>query len=110
MKADEILKKAQALQAAQLAAKQAAVEPLAAILARRIQLQSELSESEVPYGKAYVEAEAAGWSAAELAALGATEPTQRPRARRTRPSRQQAPTSEPETGTEIPSQNPTVNA
>ncbi|MEV0990957.1 hypothetical protein [Streptomyces sp. NPDC049949] len=111
MKADEILKKAEELQAAQLAAKQAAVEPLAAILARRIQLQNELSASEVPYGKAYVEAEAAGWSAAELAALGATEPTHRPRARR-RPGKQQAaaPAASHDSGAEIPSQAPTVNA
>ncbi|WP_331740885.1 hypothetical protein [Streptomyces sp. NBC_01006] len=108
MKASEILQKAEELQAAQLAAKQAAVKPLAAILARRIQLQTELSESEVPYGKAYVEAEAAGWSAAELASLGAAEPTHRPR-RRARPTRQTA-VAAADSGTEIPSQNPTVNA
>ncbi|WP_345045298.1 hypothetical protein [Streptomyces sannanensis] len=110
MKADEILKKAEELQAAQLAAKQAAVSPLAAILARRIQLQTELAETEVPYGKAYVEAESAGWSAAELAALGATEPTHRPRVRRARPSKQQTPATGADTSTEIPSQNPAVNA
>ncbi|MFE2325332.1 hypothetical protein ACFXD5_15660 [Streptomyces sp. NPDC059385] len=109
MKADEILKKAEELQAAQLAAKQAAIGPLAAILARRIELQTELFESEAPYGKAYVEAEAGGWSAAELAALGATEPTERPRVRR-RPSKRQAPAAGAESGTEIPSQNPSVNA
>ncbi|MFJ5552511.1 hypothetical protein [Streptomyces sp. NPDC093225] len=110
MKADEILKKAEALQAAQLAAKQAAVEPLAAILARRIQLQTELAETETPYGKAYVEAENAGWSATELAALGATEPTHRPKVRRARPSKAQPPATEADSGPEIPSQNPSVNA
>ncbi|MGW2681085.1 hypothetical protein [Streptomyces sp. NPDC001436] len=110
MKADEILKKAEELQAAQLAAKQAAVVPLAAILARRIQLQAELFETEVPYGKAYVEAETAGWSAEELASLGATEPTHRPRMRRSRQSRAQAPAAPSESSTEIPSQNPVVNA
>lgn len=77
MNAHEILKKAQDLQAAELAAKQAAVAPLAELLATRIRLQSQLAETEVPYGKAYALAAAAGWSPAELTEIGATEPTPR---------------------------------
>ncbi|MFF4648128.1 hypothetical protein [Streptomyces sp. NPDC001389] len=109
MKADEILKKAGEIQAAQLAAKQAAMEPLAAILAERIRLTSELAATETPYGKAYVTAEAAGWSASELSALGAEEPTHRPRGRRTRPVPKTAVVPEPDSGSGIPSQAP-VNA
>ncbi|MFD3937793.1 hypothetical protein ACFWSF_24375 [Streptomyces sp. NPDC058611] len=107
MDAHEILKKAQDLQAAKLAAKQAAVAPLAELLATRIRLQSELAETEVPYGKAYAVAAAAGWSPAELTEIGATEPTARPRARRSRSGAgTAAPAAAAEASTEIPSQTP----
>ncbi|WP_329390327.1 hypothetical protein OG625_38915 [Streptomyces sp. NBC_01351] len=104
-----ILKKAGEIQAAQLAARQNAMEPLAAILADRIRLISELAATEVPYGKAHVAAEAAGWSASELAALGAEEPTHRPRGRRARPNTKAAAPLEPDPSADIPSQTP-VNA
>ncbi|WP_371640778.1 hypothetical protein [Streptomyces virginiae] len=110
MDAHEILKKAQELQAAQQAAKQAAMAPLAELLATRIRLQNQLTDTEVPYGKAYAAAAAAGWSAAELTEIGATEPTPRPRARRSKSGgRTAAPAAAAEAGTEIPSQTP-VNA
>ncbi|MFB6864267.1 hypothetical protein ACFCZQ_33230 [Streptomyces virginiae] len=104
MDAHEILKKAQDLQAAKLAAKQAAVAPLAELLATRIRLQSELAETEVPYGKAYAVAAAAGWSPAELAEIGATEPTPRPRTRRSKDSGKAAAAAASDAGTEIPAQ------
>ncbi|MDD9383165.1 hypothetical protein M8Z33_42265 [Streptomyces sp. ZAF1911] len=108
MKADEILKKAEEIQAAQAAAKQQAIEPLAALLAERIRLTSEHAATDIPYGEAFVAAEAAGWSASELAAIGAEEPTHRPRGRRTR-ARTKPAAPAPEPGAEIPSQAP-VNA
>lgn len=109
MDAHEILKKAQDLQAAKLAAKQAAVAPLAELLATRIRLQSEFAETEVPYGKAYAVAAAAGWSPAELAEIGATEPTARPRTRRAKSTDRAAPAGASDPGAEIPAQTP-VNA
>ncbi|MCB5169592.1 hypothetical protein LG634_32895 [Streptomyces bambusae] len=80
MDVHDILKKAQELQAA----RQTALQPLAEILAERKQLESMLADTEVGYGKAYAAAEKAGWSAAELTALGAPEPTRRPSARQRR--------------------------
>ncbi|MGW6877425.1 hypothetical protein [Streptomyces xanthophaeus] len=109
MDAHEILKKAQDLQAAKLAAKQAAVAPLAELLATRIRLQNEFAETEVPYGKAYAVAAAAGWSPAELTEIGATEPTPRPRNRRSKSADKAAPAAGSDSGTEIPAQTP-VNA
>ncbi|WP_189829063.1 hypothetical protein [Streptomyces subrutilus] len=109
MDAHEILKKAQDLQAAKLAAKQAAVAPLAELLATRIRLQSEFTETDVPYGKAYAVAAAAGWSPAELAEIGATEPTPRPRTRRSKDSGKTAAAAASDSATEIPTQT-AVNA
>ncbi|MET9466615.1 hypothetical protein ABZY44_17760 [Streptomyces sp. NPDC006544] len=109
MDAHEILKKAQDLQAAKLAAKQAAVAPLAELLATRIRLQSEFKETEIPYGKAYALAAAAGWSPAELTEIGATEPTPRPRTRRSKTDGKAAGAATRDSGTEIPTQTP-VNA
>ncbi|MFG2234844.1 hypothetical protein ACGFNX_33465 [Streptomyces sp. NPDC048723] len=106
MDAHEILKKAQDLQAAKLAAKQAAVAPLAELLATRIRLQGEFAATEAPYGKAYAVAAAAGWSPAELTEIGATEPTPRPRTRRSK-DRGNAPAAvASDSGTEIPAQTP----
>ncbi|WP_143196642.1 hypothetical protein [Streptomyces sp. MJM1172] len=107
MDAHEILQKAKDLQAAKLAAKQAAVAPLAELLATRIRLQSKLAETEAPYGKAYAVAAAAGWSPAELTEIGATEPAPRSRNRRSKGSGKAAATAS-DSGTEIPMQ--TVNA
>ncbi|MEU8942986.1 MULTISPECIES: hypothetical protein [Streptomyces] len=106
MDAHEILQKAKDLQAAKLAAKQAAVAPLAELLATRIRLQSKLAETEAPYGKAYAVA-AAGWSPAELTEIGATEPAPRSRNRRSKGSGKAAAAAS-DSGTEIPMQ--TVNA
>lgn len=55
--------------------------PLVEVLARRSALLDQLAELDVPYGKAYVDAEAAGWTPEELAKLGADEPVKRPRVR-----------------------------
>ncbi|MFB7058982.1 hypothetical protein ACFCXT_38400 [Streptomyces vinaceus] len=109
MDAHEILKQAQDLQAAKPAAKQAAVAPLAELLATRIRLQSEFNETEVPYGKAYALAAAAGWSPAELAEIGATEPTPPPSTRRSKSAGKAAAATAGDPSTEIPAQTP-VNA
>ncbi|MFI6209173.1 hypothetical protein ACIBAI_22665 [Streptomyces sp. NPDC051041] len=58
-----------------------AITPLVEILAKRSALLEELAALDASYGKAYVEAEAAGWTAGELAQLGAEEPVKRPRVR-----------------------------
>ncbi|MFB7091493.1 hypothetical protein [Streptomyces sp. NPDC056296] len=61
--------------------REAAAAPLVDVLARRSRLLVLLAELDEPYGKAYVDAEAAGWTPEELAQLGADEPAKRPRAR-----------------------------
>lgn len=58
-----------------------AVRPLAAVLARRKQLQAELAATDEEYGKTYAEAERNGWTAEELKDIGAEEPVRRPRGR-----------------------------
>jgi hypothetical protein len=75
--ADEILRKMRALQER----REAAAGPLVDILAKRSRLLEQLAELDEPYGKAYSDAEAAGWTAVELAKLGADEPARRPRKR-----------------------------
>ncbi|WP_330334728.1 hypothetical protein OHS33_36560 [Streptomyces sp. NBC_00536] len=82
--------------------------PLAELLATRIRSQSEFAETEVPYGKAYAVA-AAGCSPAELTEIGATEPTPRPRTRRSKSIDKAAPAAARNSDTEIPVQTP-VNA
>ncbi|MER5966792.1 hypothetical protein [Streptomyces sp. NPDC002057] len=104
MDAHEILKRAQDLQAAKLAAKQAAVAPLAELLATRIRLQREFADTEAPYEEAYAEAAAAGWSPAELTEIGATEPTPRPRARRSKARGKAATAAASNSSTDIPTQ------
>ncbi|WP_159048091.1 hypothetical protein [Streptomyces sp. XY511] len=54
------------------------VRPLAGIMAERAHLQAQLDDVERRYGAAYANAEAGGWTAGELAQMGATEPTRRP--------------------------------
>ncbi len=61
--------------------REAAAKPLVDILAKRSRLLEQLAELDEPYGKAYVDAEAAGWTAEDLAKLGADEPVKRPRKR-----------------------------
>ncbi|WP_331720619.1 hypothetical protein OG851_42525 (plasmid) [Streptomyces sp. NBC_00161] len=112
--AQEILRRMEALQAARARA----IEPLAEILEERDELQRKLAALDEPYGKAFAEAEAAGWSADELHAIGAEEPTRRPKGRprkrfgAKRPA-ETAPTAAPETGgptAAVPAQQSTGNA
>ncbi|WP_327286656.1 hypothetical protein [Streptomyces sp. NBC_01205] len=73
----EILRRMEEIQATRAAA----ITPLAEILAEREDLQRQLAELDEPYGRAYADAEAAGWTADELAAIGAGEPVKRPKGR-----------------------------
>lgn len=73
----EILRRMEEIQATRAAA----ITPLAEILAEREELQRKLAELDEPYGKAYADAEAAGWTGDELAAIGAGEPVKRPKGR-----------------------------
>ncbi|MGW1404340.1 hypothetical protein ACWCRF_38330 [Streptomyces sp. NPDC002405] len=75
--ADEIVQRMKALQAN----REQAIGPLVEVLAKRSALMEELAALDASYGKAYVEAEAAGWTPEELAQLGADEPVKRPRLR-----------------------------
>ncbi|MFF3264982.1 hypothetical protein ACFYWO_38195 [Streptomyces sp. NPDC002932] len=104
MDAQVILGKADAIEASRQAARKAAIAPLATILAERQQLQAALAQTEVPYGKAYAAAEAAGWESSELSELGAEEPTRRPRSPR---KRARSGTSGPaQSDAQLPSQAP----
>jgi hypothetical protein len=58
-----------------------AIEPLLGVLDERKRLLRLLSDLDEPYGKAYVEAEAAGWRTEELQDIGADEPVKRPKTR-----------------------------
>lgn len=62
-------------------AREQAIKPLADLLARRSALARQLAELDGPYGAAYATAEAAGWTAGELTALGADAPVKRPKGR-----------------------------
>ncbi|MFE9484503.1 hypothetical protein ACFYNM_38725 [Streptomyces spororaveus] len=61
-----------------LASRLDVVRPLAQLIAERNRLQGLLDDVEKRYGAAYVNAEAGGWTVAELGQMGATEPTRRP--------------------------------
>ena len=74
---DQILQRAQELHAA----KMAALAPLAELVATREELRRRLAESDGAYGRAYADAEAAGWSATDLADIGAEVPERRPKGR-----------------------------
>ncbi|MFE9437052.1 hypothetical protein [Streptomyces sp. NPDC006640] len=90
--ADDILTRMRAL----TAAREQVIEPLAQILAQRGDLLAQLAALDEPYGKAYVAAEAAGWTPQELQELGADEPAKRPRVRRrSRGTASAAPASAP---------------
>ncbi|MFE7443806.1 hypothetical protein ACFU7X_25535 [Streptomyces chartreusis] len=88
--ADEILQKMREVQERRMAA----AGPLVEVLAKRSSLLEQLAELDEPYGKAYVDAEAAGWTADELTKLGADEPVKRPR-KRSRPAARKAGSREP---------------
>lgn len=100
MDAHEILKKGAELQAA----RHAALEPLAEVLAERLRLEKTLAEIEPAYAKAYVTAEAGGWSVEEPASLGAGEPAKRPRRKPKAGSKSPSPSGP--APTEIPGQAP----
>ncbi|GAA3038448.1 hypothetical protein ACFVUY_10035 [Kitasatospora sp. NPDC058063] len=74
---DEFLKRMREIQDD----REKAIVSLAAVMAKRQRLKDQLAETEVPYGRAYAAAEAAGWSTEELARLGAEEPARRPKGR-----------------------------
>lgn len=71
-----------------LAARMAALEPLAEILTARKAIEAQLASLDEEYGKRYVAAERAGWSEEELTAMDALPPTRRPRGR---PAKKSAP-------------------
>ncbi|MFI9206481.1 hypothetical protein [Streptomyces sp. NPDC053048] len=85
--AEEIMRQAQEINAA----RETALAPLASLLADRKKLRDEFEKTEEPYGRAYVEAEAAGWTAEELKGLGAEEPKRRPKGRPRKSSKPTAP-------------------
>ncbi|MFI9311212.1 hypothetical protein [Streptomyces triculaminicus] len=96
--AHEIIQRMREIQAA----REAAFEPLAEILGQRQELQRQLALLDEPYGKAYVDAEAAGWTSEELTAIGCEEPEKRPKGR---PRRRAA---AKRTGSEAPSSGPST--
>ena len=75
--AQEILRRMEEIQAARAEA----IEPLAEILEERGELLRQVAALDEPYGRAFAAAEAAGWSATELVAMGAEEPVKRPKGR-----------------------------
>ncbi|MFD0723694.1 hypothetical protein [Streptomyces globosus] len=77
MSAHEMKQKMEAI----LAARAEAIEPLVDVQGQRADLLRQLAALDEPYGKAYADAEAAGWTAEELAEIGAEEPTKRPKGR-----------------------------
>ncbi|MFG2913136.1 hypothetical protein ACGF0D_09620 [Kitasatospora sp. NPDC048298] len=91
---DEFLKRMREIQAD----REKAIVSLAAVMAERQRLKDLLTETEVPYGRAYAAAEAAGWSTEELARLGAEVPARRPKGR----PRKHAPTAK----TTLPAPSP----
>ncbi|MFI2077669.1 hypothetical protein [Streptomyces triculaminicus] len=74
---EEIMQRGQEIHAA----REAALKPLAEVLSERQRLLRELAKIDSSYGRAYADAEAAGWTPEELKALGAETPTQRPKGR-----------------------------
>ncbi|WP_143660232.1 hypothetical protein [Streptomyces sp. IB2014 011-1] len=109
---EDLVAAAEELQAGRLAA----IRPLADVLAEKRRLVDQLAAIEEPYGRAYADALAAGWSPGELASLGASEPDRRPvgRPRKSRPGVrvQTAPKSAPSPRTPDPveSSTPTASA
>ncbi|MYW76743.1 hypothetical protein GTY38_01180 [Streptomyces sp. SID8369] len=93
MDAQEILTKANSIEAARQAARLEAINEVAVILAERKQLEAALAETDGPYRKAYAKAGAAGWSESELGQLGADAPE--PSRRRSARSSRSTPSSAP---------------
>ncbi|MFV8133173.1 hypothetical protein [Streptomyces syringium] len=77
MATDEIMRRGQEI----LAAREAALKPLAEMLTARQRIRDEFAETEEPYSRLYVNAQAAGWTEDELEALGAETPARRPKGR-----------------------------
>ncbi len=90
------------------AAREKAFEPLAEILGQRAELQHQLAELDAPYGEAFAAAEAAGWTAVELQAIGAEQPV-KPAKVRTR-NRRTAPKGAPEDTAEESASAPPAGA
>lgn len=63
------------------AARAEAIAPLAQIQDERADLLRRLAALDEPYGKAYADAEVAGWSPQELTEIGIDEPVRRPKGR-----------------------------
>ncbi|MEV6357985.1 hypothetical protein [Streptomyces hydrogenans] len=105
MSATEILQRMEAA----LAARAEAIKPLADIQDERATLLLKLAALDEPYGKAYAEAEAAGWAAEELTALGIAEPVKRPkgRPRSRRPVSAKKSTQEASSPAVVPAQDST---
>ncbi|MFD9850517.1 hypothetical protein [Streptomyces parvus] len=61
-----------------LAARLEAIAPLAQLVVQRKKLLAQLAALEKPYGAAYADALAHGWTPEELRKLDAEEPTKRP--------------------------------
>lgn len=64
-----------------LAARKEAARPLVDLITTRAELRRQLTALDEPYGQAYSDAEAAGWTAEELMLIGAEEPVKRPKGR-----------------------------
>ncbi|MFE2684521.1 hypothetical protein [Streptomyces mirabilis] len=101
------------------AAREKAFEPLAEILGQRADLQRQLADLDAPYAEAFVGAEAAGWTAEELKAIGAEEPAKRPKGRprsrrsaatKTTPEASASESSAPSSAAAIPGQDAAAEA
>ncbi|WP_217246904.1 hypothetical protein [Streptomyces sp. AC602_WCS936] len=92
--------------------REAAAGPLVDVLAKRSSLLEQLAALDEPYGKAYADAEAAGWTQEELTKLGAEEPAKRPRGRskRSRSSARKGNGQSSGTAAEAPSSTGTIPA
>lgn len=64
-----------------LASRMAVIPPLAEAIAERKRLQELVDANEKTYGEVYSDAQAEGWTPAELRQMGAEEPTRRPQGR-----------------------------
>ncbi|MFF4330718.1 hypothetical protein [Streptomyces sp. NPDC001591] len=92
-----------------LAARKEAARPLVELIATRAELRRQLTALDEPYGQAYSDAEAAGWTAEELMMIGAEEPAKRPKGRpRTRRAAVKKAAAEPTATPEASSPTPAV--
>ncbi|MER6845819.1 hypothetical protein [Streptomyces platensis] len=86
-----------------------AVKPLAALVARRTELQRQLNELEETYGRQYADAERAGWTEDELTAMDAAPPVRRPRGRPAKKGSRK-PAQKPTGGTSAGNTSPSSSA